>query len=121
MSTATQNVRLSELFDFVREGRILDAMKEFYADDVVMEEPMYGRTVGLEANLVREQKFVESVAEFKSFEVVRMATGHDTAFYENVMEWKGADGNDYRIEQVAVQTWRDGKIVHERFYYNLGS
>jgi hypothetical protein len=96
----------------------MEAMQEFYAEDVVMEEPAYGKTVGLEANLKREEKFLEGVAEFKKFEAVA-AVGEDFSSYENVMEWTSTDGQDVRIEQVAVQHWRDGKIFHERFYYNL--
>lgn len=110
-------VRIHELLDYVRQGRIIDGINEFYADDVVMEEPMYGKTEGKAANLVREQHFVDSVAEFRGFQVVRMAVGEDVAFYENVMDWLGKDGQEYHLEQVAVQTWKDGKIVLERFYY----
>ena len=51
------NVRINELLDYVRQGRIMDAMNEFYADNVVMTEPAYGDTVGLAANLEREQAF----------------------------------------------------------------
>jgi len=114
---STQNVRIHELLDYIRNGRIMDAMHEFYADDVVMEEPAYGKTVGLAANLEREQKFVDSVAEFKRFDAPVVAVGDDSACYENVMDWKSADGRDMHVEQVVVQRWRDGKIVHERFYY----
>jgi hypothetical protein len=114
-----KNVRLEELLGYVREGRILDAMREFYAEEVVMEEPLYGTTTGLEANLAREEQFVSAVKEIRNFAVSRMAVGEDTAFYENVMDWLGVDGNEYHIEQVSVQTWKDGKIVHERFYYSL--
>lgn len=114
------NVRLDDLLGYVAQGRIMDAMREFYADEVVMEEPMYGRTEGLAANLVREEGFVSSIKEFKGFAVVRKATSETSAFYENTMDWVGVDGNTYHIEQVAVQEWKDGKIVHERFYYNVG-
>ncbi|MBO6514378.1 MAG: nuclear transport factor 2 family protein [Phycisphaerales bacterium] len=121
MTTETQtNVRIESLLEYIREGRIMDAMKEFYADDVVMEEPAYGKTVGLAANLEREQQFVDSVAEFKSFETPRVMIGEHSSSYENSMSWKGTDGNDVHIEQVAVQDWRDGKIVRERFYYANG-
>lgn len=114
------NVRLQELLDFVRQGRIMDAMQEFYADDVVMEEPAYGKTVGLAANLEREKKFVDSVKEFKSFEVPRMAVGDNVSFYENVMDWVDVNGQEIHVEQVSVAEWKGGKIVHERFYYNAG-
>lgn len=111
------NVRIHELLDYVRNGRIMDAMNEFYADDVVMEEPAYGQTVGLAANLVREQKFVDSVKAFKNFEAPSVAVGDGVSMYENVMDWTDVDGNEIHVEQVAVQKWEGGKIVHERFYY----
>lgn len=110
-------VRIHELLDYVRNGRIMDAMREFYADDVVMEEPAYGKTVGLEANLDREQKFVDSVAAFKGFQTPAIAAGEGVSIYENAMDWTDTDGNDIHVEQVAVQRWEGGKIVHERFYY----
>jgi hypothetical protein len=110
-------VRIHELLEYVRNGRIMDAMQEFYADNVVMEEPAYGRTVGLAANLEREQKFVDSVAAFNNFETPAVAVGDGVSSYENVMDWTDTDGNDIHVEQVAVQRWEGGKIVHERFYY----
>ena len=111
------NVRINELLDYIRNGRIMDAMKEFYADEVVMEEPAYGKTEGLAANLEREQKFVDSVKAFKNFETPAIAVGEGVSVYENIMDWTDVDDNDIHIEQVAVQKWQGGKIVHERFYY----
>jgi len=116
----SRNVRIHELLDYVRQGRVMDAMNEFYAADVVMEEPAYGRTVGLAANLEREQKFVDSVREFKGFEAPTVAVGEDCSLYENVMDWVDVEGNEIHVEQVSVAQWKDGKIVHERFYYNMG-
>lgn len=111
------NVRINELLDYVRQGRIMDAMKEFYADEVVMTEPAYGDTVGLAANLDREQAFVDSVKEFKNFETPAIAVGDGVSIYENIMDWTSVDGQDIHVEQTAVQKWKDGKIIHERFYY----
>ncbi len=112
--------RIRDLHDYLLQGRIMDAMKEFYADDVVMTEPAYGDTVGLAANLEREQKFVDSVKEFRKFEVPALAVGEDVTIYENVMDWVDTEGQEIHVEQVVVARWKDGKIVHERFYYNMG-
>lgn len=111
------NVRINELLGYIRNGRIMDAMNEFYADEVVMEEPAYGKTIGLAANLEREQKFVESVKAFKHFETPAVAVAQGVAIYENVMGWTDVNDNDIHVEQVVVQKWEHGKIVHERFYY----
>ena len=82
-----------------------------------MTEPAYGDTVGLAANLEREQKFVDSVKAFKNFEAPAVAVGDGVAIYENVMDWTDVNDNDIHVEQVVVQKWEGGKIVHERFYY----
>ena len=112
-------VRIHDLLEYVRNGRVMDAMNEFYAADVVMSEPAYGATEGLDANLVREQQFVDSVAEFKAFEAPVVAVDGHTSMYQNVMDWRGTDGKDYHVEQVVVAEWNDeGKIVRERFYYD---
>lgn len=112
------NVRIHQLLDYIRNGKIIEAMSEFYAEDVVMEEPAYGKTVGLAANIEREKKFVASVKEFKNFEAA-VAIGEGLSIYENVMDWIDVEGKPQHIEQTAVQKWKDGKIVHERFYYNM--
>ena len=116
----SQNVRIHELLEYVAQGRIMDAMNEFYADDVLMEEPAYGTTAGLPANLEREQKFVDSVKEFRNFEVKNLTTSENAAMYENVMDWIDVNDQEMHVEQVSVQEWKDGKIVHERFYYAMG-
>lgn len=115
------DVRVLDLLEYLRNGRIMDAMHEFYADDVVMEEPAYGKTVGLKANLEREQHFVDSVKEFKGFRADKIGVGEGVSFYENVMDWIDTSGKAIHAEQVAVQQWKNGKIVHERFYYDTGA
>ena len=116
----SQNVRIGELLEYVQQGRIMDAMREFYAEDVVMEEPAYGATKGLAANLEREQNFVDSVKEFRNFEAKNVSVGEDSAIYENVMDWIDVKGQEVHVEQVSVQEWSKGKIVRERFYYQMG-
>lgn len=130
MTTATATTvrdRVSDLIDHIRTGRILEAMDEFYAHDTVMEEPAYGKTVGLAANIEREKAFLAQVKEWKNFEAT--AVGIDDngsisptgkSLIENTLDFVNQAGEHVHMEQVSVQTWRDGKIVHERFYYNLG-
>ena len=50
----------------------------------------------------------------------RPRLGTRVTVYESVMDWVNTDGDDVHVEQVAVARWKDGKIVHERFYYNMG-
>jgi hypothetical protein len=115
----TTNVRLEEMLGYLREGRFVEAPHGFYAPDVVMTSPDEGVTTGSEANLEREQRFFASVQEFRTFEIGAVAASDTHGFYENVAVWLGKDGKEYRVEQLVLQKWQDGKIVYERFYHDL--
>ncbi|MDT7044065.1 SnoaL-like domain-containing protein [Candidatus Nitronereus thalassa] len=117
-TTVNLESRLEELFSYIREGRILDAMNDFYTDDVVMQENTQTPTVGRAANLEREKQFLSTVKEWKGFDVTAKAIGDNVTFYETVMDWVATDGTPVHVEQVVVAKWKDGRIVHERFYHN---
>ena len=121
MSTHTainRQDRLEDLLAYIRGGRILDAINEFYADNVTMQENDHPPTVGREANLERESQFLNTVKEWKRFDVTAKGVGDDVTFYETVMDWIATDGTPVHVEQVVVAKWQDGRIIHERFYHN---
>lgn len=109
--------RARELHAWVAAGRIDDAMRAFYADEVVMRENNEQPVVGLPANLEREQAFVDSVAEWTGYTVHALTGDASTTLAEIEMEFVGKDGSPVRIEQASVARWKDGKIVSERFYH----
>jgi ketosteroid isomerase-like protein len=94
-------------------------MYEFYAPDAQMQENRKPPTVGLEANVEREKQFLAGVKAWKGFTIKALAAEGDVSFMESVAEFIATDGSPVRAEQVSVARWRDGKIVHERFYYDL--
>lgn len=110
--------RLKDLHRHIREGRILDALNEFYDEAVTMQENADPPTVGLDANIEREKQFLKNVKEWKGFEVKSFAVGNDVTFYEAVFDFIATDGQPVHSEQVDVAKWRNGKIVHEHFYYD---
>jgi hypothetical protein len=124
MTTATASVnqtlsqRVEDLQNYIATGRILDAMNEFYSADVVMQENAKPGTAGLAANIEREKQFLAYVKTWVGYTVKSVSIGKDTAAVESVIEFVGTDGKDVRIEQVSVTKWVNGKIVHERFYYD---
>ena len=137
MSTATQSspvrpstpkhqqleARVNDLVSYIRAGRIIEAMHEFYAEDAQMQENNNSPTAGLAANVERERHFLASVKNWLGFDVGAIAVdaqrGQTTI--QSTLAFEGVDGKTYRTDQVAVQTWRDGKIAHEKFYYDTGA
>jgi hypothetical protein len=117
-TTITLQDRLEDLFSYIREGRIIDAINEFYAEDAIMQENSLPPTMGRKANLEREKQFLSTVKEWKRFDVLSKSVGEDFTFYETVMDWVATDGTPVHVEQVVVAKWRDGKIIKERYYHN---
>ncbi len=112
---AEQVVKLNQM---IQEGKIMEAMNTFYADDLVMAENDNTPTEGLAANLVREQAFVDNTTWY-GLELKGVAVGEDISMVQWVMDFHNTDyGARMAFNQVAVQRWRDGKIYDERFYYN---
>ena len=111
--------RASALYQQVGQGQILEAFEQYYANNVVMEEPR-GTRQGKDACRVSEQQFVDSVEAFHGMDVKAMAEDANTGkvLIEVAMDVTFKGGSRVQMDQTAVQTWENGQIVHERFYYN---
>lgn len=118
MSTTNLQQRLNSLFEYIRQGKIIDAMAEFYDQDTVMQDNANPPTKGLAANIEREKQFMSGVKEWKGFEVKASGTGDNVTFYECTLDFIATTGQPVHMEQVSVAKWKNGKIVHERFYYD---
>ncbi len=121
MSTQNLHQRLNDLFGYIRQGKILEAMTEFYDKDAKMQENANPPTVGQAANIEREKQFLSGVKEWKGFNVTASAVGDDVTFYECSLDFIATSGQAVHMEQVVVSRWKGGKIVHERFYYDTGA
>jgi ketosteroid isomerase-like protein len=113
--------RLNDLFGYIRQGKIIEAIQEFYDKDAAMQENTNPPTVGQAANVEREKQFVSGVKEWNGFNVTALGVGDSVTFYEAALDWIATDGTPVHLEQVSVAKWKNGKIVHERFFYDTGA
>src|SRR5689334_15907142 len=107
--------RVRQLIHAAEHWNILDAMQEFYADDVVMQENLNAPTVGLEANLARERAFVASIAKVNEMRANAVLVDGDRSVINWHQDLVTTDGQRLRFDQLSLQLWKNGKIVHERF------
>jgi SnoaL-like polyketide cyclase len=121
MSILNLQQRLNDLFGYIRQGKIIEAMSEFYDKDVKMQDNANPPTVGQAANIEREKQFLSGVKEWKGFNVTASAVGDDVTFYECSLDFIATSGQPVHMEQVVVARWKNGKIVQERFYYDTGA
>src|SRR5215813_7640576 len=120
MSAHNLEQRVNDLFGFIRQGKIIEAMNEFYDRDTVIQDNANPPTKGLAANIEREKQFLAGVKEWKGFNVTASGVGDHVTFYESVIDFIATNGQTMHLEQVSVARWKNGKIVHERFYYDTG-
>ena len=120
-ATATSVEQLDkQLNDDVLSGKIMEAFEKYYADDVVMQENSEEPRKGKEANRKAEEEFMASVEAFNGASVKASAVNGDVTFSEWEMDITFKGGHRVKMNQVAVRQWKNGKIAHERFFYNKG-
>ena len=106
-----------KLNDAVLSGKALEAFEELYDDNVVMQENSDDEFRGKDFNRKREQDFFASVEAWHDGKVLASAVHGDVSFSEWDMEISIKGVGRVRLAQVAVRRWKNGKIVHERFYH----
>lgn len=102
----------------ILSGKAMEAFEAFYADDVVMQENMNSPTEGKAANREREIAFFSSLEAFHGANLLATAVNGDVSFGEIHMDVTFQGGARALMAQAYVRRWKDGKIVHERFYYS---
>ncbi len=102
--------------DGILKGQILETFERYYDDDVVMSENGTDERRGKDTNRAYEQQFVENV-EFHGAEVGAVVVDGERAAIEWSFDFTPKGGERTVQNQVALQTWRDGKIVRETFYH----
>ena len=116
MSTNQATTLNSDLDGLILEGKLLEAFDTYYADDVVMQEGKSSPRKGKPANREYEEQFVASIAEFHGAELHASAVSGNTSYSEWTFDFTPKGGERVTMTQVAARTWRDGKVVVERFY-----
>ncbi len=117
-ATKTDNrAHLHELIEGITSGQLLDKFEKFYADDIVMSENGVDDPSrhGKEANRAYETYFVNN-SQWHGVKVGPVIADGDHTAYEMWMDFT-IDGQRVTRTQWAVQTWNDGQIVREVFYY----
>ena len=109
--------KIEDLNQMILSGKSMDAFEKHYHSDVVMQENNQPPTVGKNANREREIQTMGMIEAFHGAEVKATAIGENVTMVEWEIDvtYKGAPRN--LMCQVAVQKWKDGQIIHERFYY----
>lgn len=106
-----------KLNDAILSGKAMEAFEELYDEDIVMQENLEPEYRGKAFNRKREQDFFATVEAWHGGKVHASAVSGDVSFSEWEMEVTLKGVGRITMAQVAVRRWKNGKLVHERFYH----
>jgi len=109
--------KLKDLNQLVLDGKLLEAFDKYYHDEVHMQENSMPATIGKAANAEREKEFLNNIVEFRNATVLNMAVNDEVSFVEWKFDYTHKDWGVRNYTQVSKQQWKDGRIIHEQFFY----
>src|SRR6185295_14469048 len=108
-----------KLNDAILAGKAMEAFEELYDDNIVMQENAEPEYRGKDFNRKREQEFFASVEAWHGGSVKAVAVNEKdgVSFSEWEMDVSLKGVGRITMNQATVRRWKNGKIVHERFYH----
>jgi hypothetical protein len=112
--------RVQELLDFQKTNSPVEQIYErFYDENVVVQENLQPPRVGRAISIERQQRMNANVKELHDFQIGAVLVDGDRSVIEMQLEITIVDGyRIIRIEELGLQTWRNGRIIHERYFYD---
>ncbi len=113
-----------DMINGLKDGRFVEGMEAYYADDAVNEEPTGAKVVGKAAIIANEKEVLANVAAYHGIEIKSIGVGQDdgqgngVTFAEYKLNVDMKDGSKFNPDQVQVTRWENGKAKHIKFYYN---
>jgi hypothetical protein len=118
----TTNNRMLELLEFFKTNPPPEEVYEqYYDENVVVQENMQPPRVGRALSIERQKLMNANVAEIHDFKIGAVLIDGDRSMVEMHLDATTKDGYRIHIEEVGLQTWRDGRIIHERYFYDPSS
>lgn len=118
----TLRERVQELLDFQKTNPPVEQIYErFYDENVVVQENLQAPRVGRVISIDRQQRMNANVKEVHDFKIGAVLVDGDRSVIEMHLELTTVDGYRIRLEEVGMQTWRNERIIHERYFYDPSS
>jgi hypothetical protein len=112
--------RVHQFVNAVREGRYVEAIEDFYAEESTMKENLGPERRCRDLLIQHEKAVLSGLRKMATQRVGAVLIDGDRVVINWVFEMTGHDGAVLRLDELALQTWRNDHIVEEQFYYDPG-
>lgn len=117
MNVQNLKTAVNDLTAKVVAGKPLEAIDQYYADDVTMQENEQPPRVGKAACRAFEEDFFSKIKEKRAFSCDGYVISGNKAFIVYHIDVDHADLGKLNVSEVAIQDWSNGKVEHEKFVY----
>ena len=111
--------QVAMLTGLIQGGQTLEAMEQFYADDVTMQENETPPRIGKAVCLEHERRMLSGTTDFKATLIHQAIDEPNGVVFS---EWRYAfndlSGQRFSLTEVSVQQWDKELIQSEKFYYS---
>ena len=107
---------ITDINHLIMNGGLYDAFEKYYAEDVVTLEGAQVVANSREENVAREKEFLGGVSKWNEAKILNVAVGENITMCEWHLDFEHEAYGHKKGNQIAVQEWRDGKVVREQFY-----
>jgi hypothetical protein len=107
---------IQDINNLFMKGGWEEAFAKYYAEDVVTLEGAQVVARSRSENIAREKDFLSGVTRWNRADVLHVAVGENVTMTEWTLDFEHASYGHKKGNQVAVQEWRDGKVIREQYY-----
>jgi hypothetical protein len=110
--------RVNAFVAAVRDGRYVEAIADFYAVDASMQENLSPPRRGRDLLIAGEKAMLSQMKRIVTRRASPVLVDGDRVVIGWEFELTGPDGQVRRLNELALQTWKDDQIIEEQFYYD---
>ena len=110
--------RVVALVATVEEGKYVEAIEEFYAEDATMPENGEPPRGGRDRLMAGERKVLAAHKEARTLPGSSFLLEGDRVVIHWNFEFTRPDGKRFRMEELATQRWQGERVAEERFFYD---
>ena len=110
--------RVNAFVAAVREGRYVEAIEDFYAPEASMQENLASPRTGRDLLIAGEKALLGQMRQVVTRRASPVLVDGDRVVIGWEFEFTTPDGAVRRLAELALQTWRDDRIIEEQFYYD---
>jgi hypothetical protein len=106
-----------EVVKLIREGKNKQVKETFYADNIVSIEGNGYTLTGIDAVLQKSIDWADQISEVHSASVSEPLIAADHFALQMRMDISFKDGHRAVMDEIAVYSVKDGKIVSEQYFF----